>query len=196
MFHNSTPRWVDLTLWRIQRSIYKIEFRQPIMLQKMLITILFEDNLKLSFNYVRTVIIHIWIKLISHVDLITWRTKNVHQRETLSSGIIKICASVCAHQLLLSTIGYIHIRFARVEQGARTHVFILVCMCMFIHARTQPRKRRERGTTLELEHVRNGWWARLSSRRTSRFYGTMVLRAHLAPIHHPLTFTGYSCRTR
>lgn len=74
--------------------------------------------------------------------------------------------------------------------------FRFVCVYVFIHVRTQPNERRECGTTPELEHVRNGWWARLSSRRTSRFYGTMVLRAHLVPIHHPLTFTGYSCKTR
>lgn len=67
----------------------------------------------------------------------------------------------------------IHVRLGHV---LRARVFACV------HAYAQAGEWRECGATLELDHVRNGWWARLGSRWTSRFYGTMVLRAHLA---HP-----------
>lgn len=75
-------------------------------------------------------------------------------------------------------------------QARASHAFVRarVCACVCIHTRSCIRTSRRVhsganvGAILELDHVRNGWWARLGSRWTSQFYGTMVLRAHLA---HP-----------
>lgn len=84
---------------------------------------------------------------------------------------------------------YIHIICLWRKERVHTYSFkacvlrmcVCVCTCvyMYVRAYAQASEWSECGATPELNHVRNGWWARLGG-RTSQFYGTMVLRAHLA----------------
>lgn len=74
-----------------------------------------------------------------------------------------------------------------------------MCWSTFIYQCMYVCSWRECGTTPELDHVRNGWWASRRSRWTSWFYGTMVLRgdlAHSPPSNIPASCAGQGKGTR